>query len=157
MTADPHVMRLMFPGPLARSQSDALVGRIEAHFAVHGFGMWALEIPGVTAFAGFVGLSVPNYQAAFTPCVEVGWRIAHQHWGQGYATEAAAAAIAFGFDVLALHEIVALTVPDNLRSRRVMEKLDMARDPQGDFEHPLLPEGHPLRPHVLYRKRPDVT
>ena len=152
MTADPQVMRLMFPGPLSRQESDALVDRIEAHFDAHGFGMWALEIPGITTFAGFVGLSVPAYQAHFTPCVEVGWRIAHQHWGQGYATEAAAAALAFGFDVLALLEIVALTVPNNQRSRRVMEKLGMAHDQQGDFEHPLLPSGHALRRHVLYRK-----
>lgn len=153
LTADPQVMRHMFPGPLSRAQSDALVDRIETHFETHGFGLWALEIPGITAFAGFVGLSIPSYQAPFTPCVEVGWRIAHAHWGQGYATEAAAAALAYGFDVLGLQEIVALTVPDNLRSRRVMEKLGMTRDLQGDFEHPILPADHALRPHVLYRKR----
>lgn len=152
MTADPEVMRLMFPGALSRAESDALVDRIETHFSHHGFGMWALEIPGVTDFAGFVGLSVPSYVAAFTPCVEVGWRIARAFWGQGYATEAAATAMAYGYDTLGLEEIVAITVPHNLRSRRVMEKLTMTLDPRGNFEHPLLPPGHPLRGHVLYRK-----
>jgi RimJ/RimL family protein N-acetyltransferase len=107
----------------------------------------------VADFIGFVGLSVPSFQAPFTPCVEIGWRLAHEHWGRGYATEAARAALAFGFRDLALEEIVSFTVPMNRRSRRVMERLGMTRSAADDFEHPALPEGHALRPHVLYRLR----
>jgi RimJ/RimL family protein N-acetyltransferase len=105
----------------------------------------------VTPFAGFIGLSVPSFEAEFTPCVEVGWRLAADCWGAGYATEGAQAAIAFGFDALILSEIVSFTVPGNLRSRRVMERLGMSRSPTDDFDHPSLPLGHPLRRHVLYR------
>jgi RimJ/RimL family protein N-acetyltransferase len=150
LNADPRVTEHL-PGPLDRRESDALAERIEAHFADHGFGLWALEVPGEVAFAGFVGLSSPAFEAHFTPCVEVGWRIAAQHWGQGYASEAARAVLAFGFGELALQEIVSFTVPANVRSRRVMARLGMTHDPRDDFEHPLLPEGHPLRRHVLYR------
>jgi ribosomal-protein-alanine N-acetyltransferase len=153
MNRDPEVMEHMFPGTLSRAQSDDLADRIQAHFGEHGFGYWAVEIPGVSSFAGFVGLYVPGFEAHFTPCVEVGWRLARAQWGHGYATEAAAAAMAYGFEAAGLEEIVALTVPANLRSRRVMERLGMERDADDDFEHPRLPEGHPLRPHVLYRKR----
>jgi RimJ/RimL family protein N-acetyltransferase len=152
MNADPEVMH-HFPGVLSREESDRVAGRIEAHFAQRGFGLWAVEIPGVTAFAGLVGLAVPRFEAAFTPCVEVSWRLARAHWGQGYATEAAGAALGFGFDQLGLNEIVSFTVPDNLRSRRVMERLGMTHDARDDFDHPLLADGHPLRRHVLYRKR----
>jgi ribosomal-protein-alanine N-acetyltransferase len=105
----------------------------------------------VTPFVGFVGLSVPRFEAHFTPCVEIGWRLAREHWGRGYAGEGARAALAFGFDALGLDEIVSFTVPRNLRSRRVMERIGMACDPAGDFDHPALPEGHALRRHVLYR------
>jgi ribosomal-protein-alanine N-acetyltransferase len=153
LNGDPAVMEHMYPGPLTRAQSDELADRIQAHFDQHGFGYWAVEVPGVAAFAGFVGLYVPTFDAHFTPCVEVGWRLTREHWGRGYATEAAAAAMAFGFETAGLEEIVALTVPANIRSRRVMERLGMERDADDDFEHPRLPEGHPLRPHVLYRKR----
>jgi RimJ/RimL family protein N-acetyltransferase len=142
-----------FPGPLDRAESDALAGRIRDHLARHGFGLWAVEARGVADFIGFVGLSVPSFQAPFTPCVEIGWRLAHEHWGRGYATEAARAALAFGFRDLALEEIVSFTVPMNRRSRRVMERLGMTRSAADDFEHPALPEGHALRPHVLYRLR----
>jgi RimJ/RimL family protein N-acetyltransferase len=152
MNADPEVMKHLYPGALSRAETDAMVDRIQEHFAARGFGFWALEVPGIVPFAGFVGLAVPRFTAPFTPCVEVGWRIARAQWGQGYATEAARTALAFGFDELGLDEIVAFTVPANTRSRRVMEKLGMTRDPHDDFEHPFLPEGHPLRAHVLYRK-----
>jgi RimJ/RimL family protein N-acetyltransferase len=151
LNADPEVMR-HFPEVLSRAQSGALVDRIEAHFVRHGFGLWALELPGLAPFAGFVGLAVPGFQAAFTPCVEIGWRLAREHWGHGYVSEAAAAVLAFGFDRLALPEIVSFTVPQNVRSRRVMERLGMSHDPRDDFDHPSLPVGHPLRRHVLYRK-----
>jgi RimJ/RimL family protein N-acetyltransferase len=156
MNADPRV-REFLPGCLTREESDAAVGRIEEHFAEHGFGLWAIEVPNVTPFAGFVGLSVPRFEAHFTPCVEIGWRLAADCWGHGHATEAAKAALNFGFSQLGRSEILSFTVPGNLRSRRVMEKIGMTRDPADDFEHPSLPVGHPLRPHVLYRiRRPGV-
>jgi RimJ/RimL family protein N-acetyltransferase len=110
-----------------------------------------VEVPGVADFAGFVGLCVPDFEAAFTPCVEIGWRLAAEHWGRGWATEAAQTALAVGFGCLGLDEIVAYTVPANARSRRLMERLGMARDPREDFDHPALPARHPLRRHVLYR------
>jgi len=155
MNADPRVME-HFPKRLSREESDALVARIEAHFAQHGFAQWAVEIPGVTPFAGFVGLSVPRFDASFTPCVEIGWRLAADYWGLGYATEGARAALEFGFDHLGLEEVLSFTVPANLRSRRVMEKLGMTHDPADDFEHPLLAPGHRLQRHVLYRIRPPT-
>jgi RimJ/RimL family protein N-acetyltransferase len=150
MNSDPRVME-HFPNKLSREESDAAVRRIEAHFDQHGYGCWAVEIPTVAPFAGFIGLCIPRFEAHFTPCVEIGWRLAAEHWGHGYATEGARAALAFGCDVLKLGEIVSFTVPANLRSRRVMEKLRMTHDPADDFDHPLVAEGSPLRRHVLYR------
>lgn len=150
LNADARVTEYL-AGALSRDQSDALVDRIEAHFDEHGFGLFALEVTGVAPFAGYVGLSVPRFEAAFTPCVEIGWRLAAEHWGCGYASEAARAVLAHGFDVVGLDEIVSFTVPANTRSRRVMEKLGMSRRAADDFDHPALPEGHPLRRHVLYR------
>jgi RimJ/RimL family protein N-acetyltransferase len=110
-----------------------------------------VEIPGVTPFAGFVGLSRPRFEARFQPCVEIGWRFGVEYWNRGYATEGARAALAFGFDACGLTEIVSFTVPQNVRSRRVMERIGMRHDSADDFDHPLLPDGHPLRRHVLYR------
>ena len=150
MNADPRVMEF-YPKPLAAEESNAMAGRIQRHIAERGFGLWAVEAPGVADFLGYVGLSVPAYETAFTPCVEIGWRLGAASWGQGYATEAARAALAHGFGTLELREIVSFTVPANRRSRAVMERLGMTRDPSEDFDHPLLPEGHPLRRHVLYR------
>jgi RimJ/RimL family protein N-acetyltransferase len=150
LNRDPRVMEFL-PKPLDRAESDALASRIRDHFARHRFGLWAIEAPGVADFIGFVGLSIPSFTARFTPCVEIGWRLASQYWGHGYATEAARAALAFGFCDLALDEIVSFTVPTNWRSREVMERLGMTRAASDDFEHPALPEGHPLRSHVLYR------
>lgn len=140
-----------FPGVLSRQESDRLAASIEHHFEQHGFGLWAVEIPGIAAFAGFIGLSTPSFSAHFTPCVEIGWRLAVQYWGRGYATEGAHAAARFGFDTLDLPEIVSFTVPDNRRSRRVMERIGMVTNPADDFDHPGLPEGHRLRRHALYR------
>jgi RimJ/RimL family protein N-acetyltransferase len=150
MNADPRVMEYM-PAVLLPSESDALAARIEAHFDRHGFGLWAVEIPGVAAFAGFIGLSIPAFSAHFTPCVEIGWRLAAACWNRGYATEGARAALRFGFHHLGLDQIVSFTIPANLRSRRVMEKIGMHRDAADDFDRPDMPEGHPLRRHVLYR------
>jgi RimJ/RimL family protein N-acetyltransferase len=150
MNADPRVMEF-FPALLSRAESDTRADQIEAHFHEHGFGLWAVEVPGVTPFAGFVGLAIPRFEAPFTPCVEIGWRLDADHWNRGYATEGALAAIEFAFGPLQVEEVVSFTVPVNLRSRRVMEKLGMTRSESEDFDHPLLPEGHPLRRHVLYR------
>jgi RimJ/RimL family protein N-acetyltransferase len=152
MNADPRVME-HFPALLSRQETEAMVGRIRAHFAQHGWGLWALEVPGVTPFAGFVGLNTVPFTAPFTPAVEVGWRLAPAHWGSGYATEAARAALGVAFDTLELPEVVSFTVPANVRSRQVMERLGMHHSPTEDFEHPRLPPGHPLRHHVLYRLR----
>jgi RimJ/RimL family protein N-acetyltransferase len=156
LNADPRVME-HFPALLSGEETDARIALIEAHFEQHGFGLWAVEIPAVTPFAGFVGLSVPRFEAHFTPCLEIGWRLAAEHWGRGYATEAARAVLTFGFETLTAGEIVSFTVPDNLRSRRVMEKIGMVHNPDDDFDHPFLPDGHRLRRHVLYRiARPAV-
>jgi RimJ/RimL family protein N-acetyltransferase len=152
LNADPRVME-HFPALLSPEETDEQVARIEAHFDKRGFGLWAVEVPGIAPFAGFVGLSIPKFEAHFTPCVEIGWRLAAEHWGKGYATEGAQAALDFGFRTLCLTEIVSFTVPANQRSRRVMEKLQMRRDLNDDFDHPLLPVGHPLQRHVLYRIR----
>jgi RimJ/RimL family protein N-acetyltransferase len=150
VNADPRVMEF-FRGRLSRRESDAMVDGIEKHFGEYGFGLWAIEVPGVAAFIGFAGLSHARFSAHFTPCVEVGWRLAHEHWGHGYATEAAGLALGHGFGTLALPEIVSYTSATNQRSRAVMERLGMHRDPVEDFDYPALPEGHPLRRHVLYR------
>lgn len=150
LNADPQVMRHM-PAILSTEQSDALAARIQAHFAEYGFGLWAVEIPDVVPFAGFVGLSIPAFEAHFTPCTEVGWRLSQDCWNQGYATEAAHAAIAYGLEELQLDEIVSFTVHDNVASQRVMQKLGMTHDSSEDFDHPALAKNHPLRPHVLYR------
>jgi RimJ/RimL family protein N-acetyltransferase len=155
INADPRVMRF-FPSTLSRAQSDALVDRIEHHFSRHEFGPCAVELRASGVFAGFIGLSVPTFHAAFTPCVEIGWRLAPEVWGQGLATEGACAIVNYGFDVLYLKEIVSFTVPANLPSRRVMEKLGMTHDPRDDFDHPQLPPAHPLRRHVLYRLRREA-
>jgi RimJ/RimL family protein N-acetyltransferase len=154
LNADLSVMEF-FPSVLSRYDSDALAERIAAHIDTHGWGLWAVEVPGVAAFAGYIGLSVPGFAAPFTPCVEIGWRLAREHWGQGYAIEGARAALAFGFAALELDEIVSFTVPANLRSRRVMERLGMTRAEADDFDHPGLPVEHPLRRHVLYRIHPQ--
>jgi RimJ/RimL family protein N-acetyltransferase len=150
MNADPRVMEHL-PAILSRAESDGLASRCDVHFDQHGFGLWAVEIRGVAPFAGFVGLSVPNFQAHFTPCVEIGWRLAADHWGRGYATEGARAALSFGFRALKLDEIVSFTVPGNLRSRRVMERIGMTYDPADDFDHPTVLQGSGPKRHVLYR------
>lgn len=151
LNADPEVMR-HFPRTLSRAESDTLASRQRTLIAERGWGLWAVEAP--EGFVGFVGLSEPRFEAHFTPAVEVGWRLARRGWRKGYATEAARSVIAFGFGELGLEEIVSFTYAGNERSRGVMQRLGMTHDPADDFEHPLLPEGDPLRRHVLYRLRP---
>ena len=152
MNADPEVMRY-FPAALSRAESAAFYERVRLSWEQQGFDLWAAERREDARFIGFIGLSVPRFEAHFTPCVEIGWRLECSAWGHGYATEGARAALQFGFARLGLGEIVSFTAATNLRSRRVMERLGMRRDPADDFEHPLVPEGHPLRAHVLYRLR----
>lgn len=147
---DPAVMEF-FPAPLSADESSAMFDRIESHFEQYGFGLWAAELRETGDFIGYIGLAVPRFVAAFTPCIEIGWRLDAARWGTGLATEGARAVVRHAFDVLHLDELVSLTVPANLRSRRVMEKLGMTHDPSEDFDHPMMPAGHPLRRHVLYR------
>ena len=154
MHAEPEVAQFLLP-PKSRAEANAQIDMFEACFKTHGFGFWALELIGATSeterFIGFTGLFAPSFEAHFVPCVEVGWRLARPFWGRGYATEAARAAMADGFDRLGLDEIVAMTSALNARSQAVMARLGMNRDPADDFEHPRVAEGDPLRPHVLYR------
>jgi RimJ/RimL family protein N-acetyltransferase len=149
MNADPQVMEY-FPKRLTREESDSLIARIEQRFERSGFGLWAVEVVDTSTFAGFIGLAVPHFEAHFTPCIEIGWRLAAEFWGRGLATEGARAVLAFGFKSLGLNQIVSFTTAANMRSRRVMEKLGMTHDADDDFDHPLL-TGHPLERHVLYR------
>jgi RimJ/RimL family protein N-acetyltransferase len=150
MNSDDRVMKY-FRGTLGRVESDAMFDGIQKHFSDHDFGLWAIEVPSVAPFIGFAGLAVARFSAHFTPCVEIGWRLAFAHWGRGYATEAARLALGYGFGTLALPEIVSFTTATNHRSRAVMERLGMRHDPADEFDHPSLPEDHPLRRHVLYR------
>ena len=155
MNADPEVMEY-FPAPLTRRESDAMIDRMERGFDEHGYGLWALEVRETGRFIGFTGLVWQRFDAPFLPALEVGWRLARDAWGKGYATEAARESLRFGFDELDLEEIVSFTVPANERSRRVMERLGMRHSPDEDFEHPRVPPGHPLRRHVLYRLSRDA-
>ena len=174
MNADREVRRY-FPSVLDAEQAAAEAGRCRDAIAQRGFnpapktpaasaphggvarlgrpgaGMWALEIPGEFRFAGFVGLNVPHYDAPFVPAVEIGWRLPRAAWDRGFATEAARAALEFAFKHLGLREVIAIAVPSNEASLRVMQRLSMLRDATGDFEHPRVEAGHPFRRHVLYR------
>ena len=151
LNADPIAMEF-FPSVIGRDESDAAAEGIRARIEEQGWGLWAVEVVDSGEFIGFTGLwSVPAPEFPFAPAVEVGWRLVRDHWGKGYATEAARAAVDFGFEELALMEIVSMTTVANIRSRRVMEKLGMTRDRADDFEHPRVPAGHAMRPHVLYR------
>ena len=141
-----------FPSTISVEESDALAETIASHIEQHGWGLWAVEIPNVTPFAGYIGLSRPRFESHFTPCVEIGWRLGPPFWGCGYATEGAKAVLQYGFETLGLSEIVSFTTESNLRSRRVMERIGMTHQPADDFDHPGLPVGHKLRRHVLYRK-----
>ncbi|GAA2592654.1 GNAT family N-acetyltransferase [Actinomadura fulvescens] len=150
MNADPAVME-HFPATLTRAESDALIDRITAGFARHGFGLWAVETARTGTFIGLTGLSVPAFDAHFLPGVEIGWRLATTAQGHGYATEAARRALAFGFQDAGLNEIVSFTSTTNHRSQAVMRRIGMTHDPADDFDHPAVPDGHPVKRHVLYR------
>lgn len=150
MNADPEVMTYMSRS-LDRAASDLFMARIQERWDTDGFGLWAIERQDDGAFLGFAGLSRPSFDAPFMPAVEVGWRLARTAWGHGYATEAGAAALDHGFEVLGLAEIVSFTAVGNERSRRVMERLGMTHNLADDFEYPLVPPGHLVRRQVLYR------
>jgi RimJ/RimL family protein N-acetyltransferase len=141
-----------FPATLSRAETEAMIQAFEETFRREGFGLWAAELKETKNFMGFIGLNVPAYPLPFSPCVEIGWRLAFDNWGKGYAQEGARAALTFGFDTMGIKEIVSFTARNNLRSRRVMEGIGMSYDSQGDFDHPKIAANHPLRRHVLYRK-----
>ena len=152
MNADPRVMEY-FAAPLSPAESDAMIQRIQAHMERHGFGFFAAALRDTGEFIGMVGMSHVPFEAHFTPCVEIGWRIVRGVLESGLRHGRGSRMPALCVGSACLAEVVAFTVPANLRSRRVMEKLGMTRNPADDFDHPRLPEGHPLRRHVLYRTR----
>jgi RimJ/RimL family protein N-acetyltransferase len=149
MNADPEVMRYLLP--MTRSQTLGSFRRIQTALSQRAWGIWAVDVDG--DFAGMIGLHIPECDLPFSPCTEVLWRLRKEYWGRGIAYEGARQAIEYGFSKVGLEEIVSFTTPSNLRSIRLMERLGFQRDPQGDFDHPEVPEGHQLKPHILYRKR----
>jgi RimJ/RimL family protein N-acetyltransferase len=153
LNADTEVMEY-FASTLGRTESDGFIDRIVASFARNGFGLWALEVRATGEFIGFTGLSIPSFEAAFMPNIEVGWRLSRGAWGNGFATEAARASLRVAFDEHGLSEVVSFTSEHNTRSRAVMERLAMTHDPDDDFDHPAL-AGHRLARHVLYRMPVD--
>lgn len=148
MNADPEVMEF-FPSTLTREQADASFDRISAALDERGWGLWAVDLDG--EFVGFTGLAPVTVEVPFRGATEVGWRLARHAWGRGLATEAARASLAFAFGELGLDEVVSMTAVLNERSQRVMQRLGMGTSSDDDFEHPSVPVGSPLRPHVLYR------
>lgn len=150
LNQDPRVMEHL-PKRLTPAETRAMIQRINHRIEQRGFGLWAAALKQSGALIGFIGLSTPAFEAPFTPCVEIAWRLSAAHWGQGYATEGAKAALAYGFTKLSLQEIVAFTVPENQRSLRVMQRIGMQPDPQGDFAHPNFPLNHRLSRQLLYR------
>lgn len=154
INADTKVLEY-FPATLSKEESDQMAYRIKSKIEERGWGLWAVEVPGHCDFIGFIGLNnvdKESFSTHFSPAIEVGWRLAFEYWGKGYATEGAKAALVYGFETLNLPEIVSFTAEQNMRSRRVMEKIGMHHDPKDDFDHPKLAENSPLKRHVLYRK-----
>lgn len=156
LNADPRV-REFFSTLLSREESDASVKLMSDHIQRCGWGLWAVSLSQTNEFIGFIGLVEVPFSAHFTPAVEIGWRLAYAYWGKGYATEGALASLHYGFDTLKLPEIVSMTTAQNTRSIAVMRKIGMHRDPADDFDNPKVPEGHPLRRHVLYRLKAELV
>jgi 3-dehydroquinate dehydratase/shikimate dehydrogenase len=154
LNADPRVMEY-FPATLNRQESDQLAKKIQKKIEEKGWGLWAVSVPDIADFIGFIGLNSIDLDFPFAPAVEIGWRLAYDYWGKGYATEGALVCLHFGFETLNLDEIVSFTAQGNIRSQAVMQRLGMHRDLMGDFKHPKLPEGNPLKKHVLYRLAKD--
>lgn len=150
LNADPRV-REFFPSILTREESDRSAEIMSREIKNQGWGFWAVSAPGVADFIGMIGIDHVHFEAPFTPAVEIGWRLSHEFWGKGYATEGAYAALQFAFDSLHLDEVVAFTAVKNRRSRAVMEKLGMHHTPADDFDHPKVPDGNPVKRQVLYR------
>lgn len=148
INCDPEVMRY-FPAPLTTDETALMINRLQEHQQEHGFCFWAVDLIESNHLIGMIGLSRPKMETWFTPCVEIGWRLHPAFWGKGLATEGALACLHYGWEVLGLEEIVSFTAGINFPSQRVMEKIGMRRD--GVFDHPSLPDGHELQPHVLYR------
>ena len=148
LNSDPRVMKFM-PKLLSKQESDHFVERIKIKFKEDGYSFFAVELIENETFIGLIGLSIPKFDSFFTPCVEIGWRLAYDYWGNGYATEGAKASLKYGFQELNLSEVFSFTVPENIRSRQVMERIGM--NYVDEFNHPLLPQGHPLEKHVLYK------
>ncbi len=139
-----------FPAPLTQAESDGVADEIESFISENGWGFWAAELKQSGDFIGFIGLFIPSPAIPYSPCVEVGWRLAHRLWRNGYATEGGREALRVGFEELGLVEIISFTAVLNRRSRRVMERLSMIEEPE-TFEHPSVPVGNPLREHCAYR------
>jgi RimJ/RimL family protein N-acetyltransferase len=152
MGADAEVME-HFPARMSRADSDSFIDGVGADLEQRGWGLWAVEELSTGRFLGFTGLNVPGFDAPFLPATEIGWRLRRDAWGRGYATEAANGVLAVAFDDLELEELVSFTTVANTRSRAVMTRIGMVRDPADDFQHPTIAEGSPVRPHVLYRLR----
>jgi RimJ/RimL family protein N-acetyltransferase len=150
INADPKVMEF-YPSVMTREESDDLAMKFQKEFKERGYGFWAVEVPGVADFIGYVGLNYWNLEMPFAPCIDIGWRLDSSFWGHGYATEGAEASLHYGFKILGLSEIVAMATIENARSKRVMERLGMKSDPAENFEHPKVPKGDPLSWRVLYR------
>jgi RimJ/RimL family protein N-acetyltransferase len=150
LNQDPLVMEF-FPKTLAYSETEAMLERLKQKFASDGFSFMAAELKETNEFIGFIGLNKPMFEAPFMPAIEIGWRIGSRYWNKGYATEGAKAALEYGFQTLALKEIVSFTAEINIKSRRIMEKIGMHQDHAGTFDHPVLSDDHPLKKHVLYR------
>lgn len=154
LNACPETMQY-FPNTFSEEESNAFVEKTMKVLDDKGYGLFAVENFETEEFLGFVGLNEPTFDAPFTPCIEIGWRLHKDHWGKGYATEAAKAVLALAFERLNLTEIVSFTSPLNTPSVKVMEKIGMTRDESGDFDHPNIEDGSPLKKHILYRiKKP---
>ena len=151
LNADPEVTRY-FPAPLSREQSDSMAHKCQSLIAERGWGLWAAQCRESGEFLGMIGLHVPTVALPFAPCVEIGWRLAQEHWGKGYATEGAQAALEFAFNELQLEELVSFTSIHNTRSEAVMQRLGMQRQPE-TFSHPAVEAGHWLSEHCLYKIR----
>lgn len=154
MNRDPRV-REFFPSLLKQEESDRMAHAYMSHIEIYGWGLWAVELKANGHFIGFIGLQHVDFVAPFTPAVEIGWRLAHPYWGNGYATEGALEALNCAFLQIKLPQVVSFAVYNNQRSQQVMKKIGMHHRPEEDFEHPLLPQGHPMRKHVLYRVSRD--
>jgi RimJ/RimL family protein N-acetyltransferase len=151
---DPRVIEFLRGALTVEQINDSMIAD-NSHQQQHGYALWATELKETKQLLGFIGLKYVDWSAHFTPAVEIGWRLGSQYWGQGFATEGAKAAVDYGFKKCGLKEIVSFTVPANMRSIRVMEKIGLKRDTKGDFAHPKLPANHPLSQHILYRLKVD--